>query len=185
MSEDRKVVSGQEPIPTGDEKKNRKKRLIIIFILVFLAIVLASVAFFCSKPIDSWFDSNATEGSYVGKSEEEILADLNRIVEEGMMNISIAATVTFEDGTSEGEARIENIAANTRDQKVTITLNDTGEVVFESGAIAPGSYLQYIKLNKDLEAGTYMATATFQGYDPETHEERGAAAAEIRLVVLN
>lgn len=165
-----------------EKKKKKKRRFIIIFIILFILAALIAVSFFLMR--DSWYDFGAQKGTYEGKSQEEIIADLNRQVQEGMMNISIAATITFTDGNAEGEARIENIEGNYRDQKVKITLNDTDEVVYESGAIPPGSYIQRIKLSKDLDPGTYNATATFTGYDVETHEERGKAAAEIRLVVL-
>ena len=125
---------------------------------------------------EDWYDSNAAQGQFEGKSKEEIQAALNEEVAKGMMNISIAASITFADGSSEGEARIENIAANPMDQKVVITLKD-------SAAIAPDQHIQTIKLTKDLDPGQYAAVATFTGYDRETHKQTGQAAAEIVLNV--
>lgn len=133
--------------------------------------------------LEDWYDSNAAQGQFEGKSKEEIQAALNEEVAKGMMNISIAAVITFPDGASEGEARIENIAANPMDQKVTIALKDGDEVVYESGAIAPDQHIQNIKLSRDLEPGEYAAVATFTGYDRETHKKTGQAAAEITLRV--
>ena len=133
--------------------------------------------------VEDWFDSNAAQGQFEGKSKEEIQAALNEEVAKGMMNISIAVAIVFPDGTSEGEARIENIAANPVDQKVTITLEDSGETVYESGAIAPDQHIQNIKLSKDLDPGEYPAIATFTGYDRETHKQTGQAAAKITLRV--
>lgn len=133
--------------------------------------------------LEDWYDSNAAQGQFEGKSKEEIQAALNEEVAKGMMNISIAASITFADGSSEGEARIENIAANPMDQKVTIALKDGDEVVYESGAIAPDQHIQNIKLSRDLEPGEYAAVATFTGYDRETHKKTGQAAAEITLRV--
>lgn len=173
--------NGLSPEPQEEEKRKKKG---FIFILLLCIIALIFVIFFVAQPQSSWYDNQAQAGSYAGKSEEEIQADLNRQVEEGMMNISIASVVTFENSSSEGDARIENIASNNRDQKIVITLDDTQEIVYESGAIAPGSYIQTIHLNRDLDPGTYSATATFTGYDTKTHEEKGAAAAQIKLVVL-
>lgn len=132
---------------------------------------------------EDWYDSNAAQGQFEGKSKEEIQAALNEEVAKGMMNISIAASITFADGSSEGEARIENIAANPMDQKVVITLKDSGETVYESAAIAPDQHIQTIKLTKDLDPGQYAAVATFTGYDRETHKQTGQAAAEIVLNV--
>ena len=130
--------------------------------------------------LEDWYDSNAAQGQFEGKSKEEIQAALNEEVAKGMMNISIAASITFADGSSEGEARIENIAANPMDQKVVITLKDS---VYESAAIAPDQHIQTIKLTKDLDPGQYAAVATFTGYDRETHKQTGQAAAEIVLNV--
>ena len=150
-----------------------------------MLLVFAGIAAYLvlSGQTDSWFDSSASAGQYEGKSEEEIIAALNAQVEEGMMNISIASAISFANGAAEGEARIENIQANHVDQKVSITLDDTGETVYESGALAPGQYIQTIKLSKDLDAGSYRATVLFTGYDRETHEKTGAAAAQVTLVV--
>lgn len=133
--------------------------------------------------LEDWYDSNVAQGQFEGKSKEEIQAALNEEVAKGMMNISIAASITFPDGASEGEARIENIAANQMDQKVVITLKDSGETVYESAAIAPDQHIQTIKLTKDLDPGQYAAVATFTGYDRETHKQTGQAAAEIVLNV--
>lgn len=171
---------------TPESNGQRKKRFLIIAILFIAAIAITAVVATNLARMDSssWFDDSAKSGSYAGKTEEEIIADLNRQVDEGMMNISIAATITFEEGSGFGDARIENAEANRFDQRVAITLDDTGETVYESGAIAPGSHIQSIQLDRTLEPGTYPATATFTGYDTETHAEKGRAAAQIRLVVL-
>lgn len=151
--------------------------------MLLLAAAAGTAYLTLSGQSDSWFDSSAAAGQYEGKSEEEIIAALNAQVEEGMMNISIASSITFANGASDGEARIENIQANRVDQKVAITLDDTGETVYESGALAPGQYIQTIKLSKDLDPGSYRATVMFTGYDRDTHEKTGAAAAQITLVI--
>ena len=41
--------------------------------------------------LEDWYDSNAAQGQFEGKSKEEIQAALNEEVAKGMMNISIAA----------------------------------------------------------------------------------------------
>lgn len=126
--------------------------------VVIVAVVLLAVGGFAAWNVlgkgDSWYDPAAVTGHYEGKSQEEIVADLNRQVEEGMMNISIAGVLSSPDGRT-AEARIENIEANGRDQKVVITLDETGEVLYESGAIAPGQYVQDIEFARDLEPGVY------------------------------
>ena len=155
----------------------------LVAVVAVAAAVTAGVVLTQQPAVEDWFDSNAAQGQFEGKSKEEIQAALNEEVAKGMMNISIAAVITFPDGASEGEARIENIAANPMDQKVAITLKDSEETVYESGAIAPDQHIQNIKLSRDLEPGEYAAVATFTGYDRETHKKTGQAAAEITLRV--
>ena len=165
------------------EKLKTKKRIALIFLLSSIALAIVGSLFYGTIS-EVWYDLTAQSGSYEGRTEQEIMSDLNRQVAEGMMNISVAATITFENGSAEGEARLQNVEGNRRDQKIVITLDDTGEVIYESGAIPPGSHIQTIKLNRDIDAGTYAATATFIGYDLDTHQEKGRAAAQIKIVVL-
>lgn len=134
-------------------------------------------------PEDAWYDAGAATGSYEGKSDEEVKADLEKAVAEGMMNISIASNIKASAQTGQAEARIENIAANKVDQKVTLELEDSGEVIYESGAIAPGSHVQTVQLDAGLEPGSYNVLATFDGYDTETREKKGTAAAQVTLTV--
>lgn len=155
----------------------------LVAVVAVAAAVGVGVVLTQPTPLDEWYDSSAAQGQYEGKSKEEIQAALNEEVAKGMMNISIAAVIEFPDGASEGEARIENIAANPMDQKVAIALKDSGETVYESGAIAPGQHIQTIKLSRDLEPGEYKAVATFTGYDRETHKQTGQAAAEVVIHV--
>lgn len=132
---------------------------------------------------DDWYDQNAIEGSYEGKSEADIRADLERQIAEGMMNISIASNVLVSSETGMADLRIENIPGNHVDQKVAVTLDETGETLYRSEAIAPGTCVQEAGLSRTLAPGTYDATATFVGYDPQTHEEQGTSAAKITLTV--
>lgn len=172
----------EEAAGKEEQKKKRNKRLIIIGIILIIVAILLALLTYCS---DKWYDDGATYVSFAGMSDEEINDELNRRVEEGMMNIQIASTIAFEDGSSEGAARIRNAEANQRDMKVVITLNSTEEVVYESGAMAPGQGIEKIRLNTVLSEGTYEATAMFTGYNLETHKEMGSAGASVKLEVLS
>ena len=56
-------------------------------------------------------DPNATVGQYEGKSEAEIQAELDKVVQEGMFNISINPDIRMTSGRAEAELRVENIPA--------------------------------------------------------------------------
>lgn len=170
---------------TAKPKMARKKRNTIIAVVLVLVLALAGGAtwWFLSNPANNFFDPNAKTGQAPYKTPEEIQAELNRIVEEGMFNISIASVIEFENGTAPGKAYIENIPANHYNMKVAITLDDSGETVYESGGLAPGSFIEDITLTKDLDPGSYPVTATFSAIDAESLKEAGKAAAKVTLIV--
>ena len=116
---------------------------------------------------------------------EEIEAALNNKVAEGMINISANTAPIFEDGASEGNLMLVNESINLYPQKVQIVRNDTGEQIYESGAIAVGSKIERAKLDVDLPAGTYECTAYFHNLNPETGDIIGTAGAIITSTIKN
>ena len=165
-------------------KGSRAKRIAVI---VGIAVVLLAIAFgvwrFAGAG-DGFFDLNAQEGQAPYKTPEEIQAELDRIVEEGMFNISIASVIQFDDGAAPGKAYIENVPGNRYLMQVSIVLDDTSETVYETKAIKPGQYIEDITLSKYIDQGAYPATATFTALDQESHEEVGKAAAKVTLNVM-
>ena len=129
------------------------------------------------------YDSSATEGGWDNLSPEEIEARLNEKVAEGMINISANTAPIFEDGSSEGNLMLVNESINNYPQKVQIVRNDTGEQIYESGAIAVGSKIERAKLDVVLPAGTYECTAYFHNLDPETGDIIGTAGAIINITI--
>ena len=167
--------------PTGA----KKKRIIAIVVsIVVLALIGAGIWWFAQSQQNDFFDDNAILGQAPYKTPEEVQAELDRIVEEGMFNISIASIIEFADGTAPGTAYIENGPGNRYVMQVTITLDDTGETVYESKGLKPDSYIDTVQLSKDLEPGNYAATATFSALDPDSLEDIGKAAAKVTLSVL-
>lgn len=156
-----------------------------MFVLAFIFLILVFIWWFFSDNYDQFFDDSVQPGQANYKSEEEIQAELNKVVEEGMLNISIASVIEFENGSSPGIAYIENSPANHYVMTVTITLDDTGEVVYQSRGMKPDTYIETITLSRPLEAGTYSATATFTAYDMTSLEEEGQAAARIVIAVMS
>ncbi len=163
-------------------EKKRKWWVVLLVALIICALVAAGVlVFFGHEPAKT--TRQGTAGQLEGKTAEEIQAELDRVVDEGMFNISIANVIQFADGTSAGELRIENVPGNRYLMRVVITLDDTGEQVYETDMIEPNYHIQKDTLDVDLDAGTYAATALFGAYDMQTEQQIGQAAAKITLVV--
>ena len=129
------------------------------------------------------YDSSAVEGGWDQMTPEEIEAALNNKVSEGMINISMNTAPYFENGTVEGNLMLVNESINNYPQKVQIVRNDTGEQIYESGAIAVGSKIERAKLDVVLPAGTYECTAYFHNLDPETGDIIGTAGAIITITI--
>jgi len=181
-----------------DHPKQAKGNIRVVLAVVFLACAIGAGIFLItrlvSKPLSKEevrakagivYDSSAVEGGWDNLSPEEIAERLNQKVEEGMINISMNTAPYFENGASEGNVMIVNEAINNYPQKVQIIRNDTGEQIYESGAIAVGSKIEHAKLNTTLPAGTYECTAYFHNLNPETGEIIGTAGAIINITIKN
>jgi hypothetical protein len=179
------------------EKRDAKSRTLVILAVVGLAAAL-TVGIFTAvrmlrKPAQDAddskagivYDSAAIEGGWDNLSPEEIAEKLNEKVAEGMINISMNTAPYFENGASEGNVMIVNESINNYPQKVQIIRNDTGEQIYESGAIAVGSKIERAKLDVALPAGTYECTAYFHNLNPETGEIIGTAGAIINITIKN
>ena len=116
-------------------------------------------------------------------TDEEVQAELDKVVQEGMFNISINPDIRMTSGRAEAELRVENIPANRHLMSVTLSRDDTGEVLYASGLIEPGYHIQAVPLETVLPGGSYTATALFTAYDLETEQPAGQAAARVRITV--
>lgn len=128
-------------------------------------------------------DENAQQGGLTFKSKDEIQAELNQKVEEGMINISMNTAPVFESGAAKGDLFIVNSERNNYPQVVYIVLKDTQEEVYRSGAIPVGSKIEYAPLDVDLEPGVYDCVAYFNNVDVDTGAYLGTAGVEIQITV--
>ena len=177
------------------KNENKKTKVIRIAAGVICLIIAATACFLlglkgCSKdkinPGNGFvMDDNAVEGGWNKVDEDKVRENLNASVEEGYINISMNTTPVFENGMSEGNLMIVNETINKYPQKVIITRNDNGDVIYESKGIPVGSKIEKAMLSEDLPAGTYECTAMFHNMNPDTGESLGCAGAIIQITVKN
>ena len=181
-----------------DAPRETRSKDITVYAVIFLVLLVGAGIFLAvrllHKPADTAladsksgivYDSSAVEGGWDNLSPEEIEARLNEKVAEGMINISANTAPIFEDGSSEGNLMLVNESINNYPQKVQIVRNDTGEQIYESGAIAVGSKIERAKLDVVLPAGTYECTAYFHNLNPDTGDIIGTAGAIINITIKN
>lgn len=156
----------------------------VVIVAVIILLLLRSCGAPANDPGGIEFDPSATEGGWDEADTDEIIAGLNEKVEEGMINISMNTSPVFADGTSEGSLMIVNEEVNNYPQVVEISRDDTGELIYKSGAIPVGSKIESAKLSVDLDPGTYKCTALFYNVDPDTGDYLGCAGAVVTVTVL-
>ena len=179
-----------------DAPRETRSKDITVYAVIFLILLVGAGIFLAvkllHKPADTAladsksgivYDSSAVEGGWDNLSPEEIEERLNEKVAEGMINISANTAPIFEDGASEGNLMLVNESINNYPQMVQIVRNDTGEQIYESGAIAVGSKIERARLDVVLPAGTYECTAYFHNLDPESGAIIGTAGAIITITI--
>ena len=179
-----------------DVPRETRSKDITVYAIIFLVLLVGAGIFLAvrllHKPADTAladsksgivYDSSAVEGGWDQMTPEEIEAALNNKVAEGMINISANTAPIFEDGASEGNLMLVNESINNYPQMVQIVRNDTGEQIYESGAIAVGSKIERAKLDVVLPAGTYECTAYFHNLNPDTGDIIGTAGAIITITI--
>lgn len=147
-----------------DSKRKKKRRIILLILLLLLLLSIGSCAMWQFAQPKA--DPGATVQNQEGKSDEEIIAELNRQAEESRMTISVSAKPKLADGKV--SVNVSNVAENKFSQ--TFTLSQDGIELYNSGLIAPGEVVEWCEA-PDAHEGS--ATVTVQGCDPETGASSG------------
>ncbi|WP_370867035.1 hypothetical protein [Pseudoflavonifractor phocaeensis] len=171
-----------------EKKKSSRRWLLPVLLLLAAAAAALLVWLLPSREPERVsglaYEQNVVVGDLPGKTKEERQAELNSIVEEGMVSISINATpCTAADGSGLVNWNIENPSNQGKLIRVEVSRDDTGALIFATGAMPPGTYLEAKALDVALLPGAYDCTAMFLTYDLETEEPIGKAGAKIVLTV--
>lgn len=164
------------------KKARRIRQIIIAIIIILLMLILAYCGYEKFRPRSRWeLDQSALEGFLPGKSDEEIQAELNRIIDESRFNVTINTLITVEDG--EADVRIENVPANNYYMQVDLYVypeqnnTENTQLLYQSGVIQQGHYIEKAKVKTSLPAGYYDAVAVFHAlYPDETMDEVGSTS---------
>lgn len=118
-------------------------------------------------------------------TKEERKKAAEKEVDESKFILSIYPEAIFENGEATGDIYIRNEVENAYPIAVEIVEDETGEVLYESGAIQPGFEVTEGQLAKKMPKGKYKCTANVSIYDPKTNKFKGQTAAEIEIEIEN
>lgn len=174
----------------AQQKPQKSRKGLIVVLLLLLALLIGAVIWLVTSrkepesPTGLVYEDNVVVGDLPGKTPEERQAELDEMVGEGMLALSINATpCTAADGSGNVNWEIENPSNQGKLIRVEITLKDSEELIYQTGAIKPGSYVAVAPLDTKLDPGTYDCVAMFYTYRLESEEFIGRAGAEITLTV--
>lgn len=170
---------------TGDSKKSKKPSpaIIICIILLIVVIGLLLVIFFLRKEPEE--EDLGGRGTLATEDNvEDLIAEVERNT-DAAYTVSMNIDWNFEDGTSSSSnAYVENDISNSRTVYFDLILADTSEVVYSSPYIPLGSTLTDFALDKDLDAGDYLAIVEYHLVDDE-HNEISTVSVTVTLHILN
>lgn len=164
--------------------KGGGKGAVMLLLLLAVCVIAGLVWYLHSRPAYSdRLEPNAVVGTMPGKSQEQIEAELTQQVKEKEVAFSINANPVFPSGTEKGNILFENPRSNGKLTRVEVIRDDTGELLYQSGLLEPGSYIPEAGLLVDLDAGTYTCTATIYAYRLADESYIGKVAAGLTVSV--
>ncbi len=153
---------------------NSKGRVIVVICLVVIIALLSVVIVLLIKYMNGKKELQAAPQEQrevvVNKDNAEDIAKeiLNASAPPDNYVATMNSTWDFADGSQSSEnAYVENSTANSNDVYFDLALSETGEVIYESPIIPVGNHLDNIKLDKDLDAGSYECVMTYHLLDGE------------------
>lgn len=172
-------------------KQSKSRRVAVGIAVALIAIAAGGVLFLTLRLTNAGrggleLDANASIGT-AGEDREEVIARLQAEVDASMLTMSINATpvLSLSDPDSGVNWQIENPEGQGKLIQVTVYRDDTGEAIYETGALAPGTYVTGTPPDVPLPAGTYSCTAYFRSYSLEDEKYLGQAGTQITLTVLD
>ncbi len=171
----------------GNDQTGSSKRgfIIIIIFLVIIVALVGVIAFLLGRNVggsdkgtETGNDTNGREvvGSARVVLDEDsaanVMEEMRQEVEEGMFECNMSMTWTFPDGSAASkDAYVVNSTNNKYPVYFDVELKDTGEKIYSSPVLPVGADLKNIKLDKDLDPGTYKAVVMYSLIRDEKSQE--------------
>lgn len=156
----------QTSVGNGANKGKGVKIAFIACIVVIIVLIGTIMYLLLNK-----YKENDTPKRDVVVNEQNAEQVASDVVEQeyipiGSYQVTMNSTWNFASGdVASDNAYVENAKANTNAVYFDIVRSDTEETIYESPVLPVGAYLDEIKLDKVLKAGTYDCVLTYHLVD--------------------
>lgn len=176
------TVDGQDVRQYGGKGGKGRAAIIGIIVLVMVA-VLAVIIIYLLWPQDEPTPNRVVTPENVDEVVEQMKDDGK--AQAGTYDVTMSTEWTFPDGKSPAsDAFVENCTDNTNTVYFTIALDDGGQELYRSPYLEVGSQLADIKLDEELEKGTYKSIITYHLVD-DGYNEVGRVSMYMTINIEN
>lgn len=157
----------------------------IIALIIFLAFIfIVPQSYIASFMSIGYFDEDAKDISDLDLEQEKLLEELQKYADASNFSIEMNAKMVFQNGREAGTMYIANPESNSLNMIVDIYLDDTNELIYKSGVLKPGDYIEKDSLRVFLEEGVYSATASISAVAPNTSDVVGEIELDLLIYIL-
>ena len=142
----------------------RRKKLVVVCLAIVCALVAVGLYAWQSQPLPEAGTSITTAE---GKTRQEIQDELDAIVRDNMMTISVAPVAQLQTG---GKLRVnvQNVKDNKFPQRFRVIQND--KTIYESGVVEAGKTVETCPAGEVEEGEAYIE---IQALDAKTYDDHG------------
>lgn len=150
--------------PARPVSPRRRKKLIVACLAIVCALVAVGLYAWQSQPLPEAGTSITTAE---GKTRQEIQDELDVIVRDNMMTISVAPVARLQ---TDGKLRVnvQNVTDNKFPQRFRVIQND--KTIYESGVVEAGKTVETCPAGEVEEGEAYIE---IQALDAKTYDDHG------------
>lgn len=162
------------------------KKLLIVISLVSILVVVG-VVYFVFRDNEASSSKMKVESNVIVSKEDtskSSFEEMQKRADQSKIGVKMNINPAFKDGKSKGNIKLENTSSNGNSFTVSIVIEKTGQIVYESGLIEKGTKIDEIELNENLDKGEYPAVAYFTAYDTYGNK-KGTSGINLSINILN
>ena len=174
-------TAGNTILSTSTKTISNKKMLVIVLSAIFVAAIVILVLKQSELFVEEIYQSNG-DGVEVRIDDNAVLVEA-REGYDSVANIKIPgfSTIIIPAETTNVRILLKNPTENTCNFIYELSLADTGEVLYKSNMILPGTQIEAVALSRALPVGEYDALLKVSTYNGDTLKQMNGVTTKITI----